>query len=170
MKKIIIYSSKTGNTKKIAEAIHSLDREISIISVDEIKDLSLLENYDTIFLGGWIDRGTFDGKALNLAKEIKEKKVGYFFTLGAEPNSNHCSDCRENIESLLLSNGNEIVAKFWCQGAIDPKLIEWMSQLPIDHHMAPSQERRERWVRAASHPDEGDRVNVMRAFSEAVFS
>lgn len=166
MKKIIVYSSKTGNTKKIAEAIHSLDRSVPLCSIDEIYDPTVLNSYEIIILGGWIDKGTLDSKSLKIAETLSEKKVGYFFTLGADPYSKHCQDSCDNIEALLLEKGNEIVGKFFCQGAIDPQLIAWMNTLPSESKMAPTEERKARWKSAESHPDEGDRVNAMRAFSQ----
>lgn len=162
MKTLITYSSKTGNTKKVAEAI------LTAIPNAELKDINdvLYLDYDLIILGGWIDRATFDSKSLNFAKKLKKKKVAYFFTLGAHPNSDHSKDCVNNIETLLVENNNEIIGKYFCQGAIDPKLISWMSTLPTDHKMHPSEERKQRWKDAASHPNNFDLENTTKTFIE----
>ncbi|MGL4652310.1 flavodoxin family protein [Cetobacterium sp.] len=152
MKILITYSSKTGNTEKVAKAIHESIPEASLLPISEIVNL----DYDLIFVGGWIDKATFDQTALTLAKQIFDKNVAYFFTLGAYPNSDHAKDCVNNIETLLKDNNNNVLDGYFCQGAIDPKLIAWFSTLPSDHKMAPSEERIKRWEDAKSHPDQSD--------------
>ena len=152
MKILITYSSKTGNTEKIAQAIHKGIPTANLLPISEIVNL----DYDLIFVGGWIDRATFDQTALTLAKQIFDKNVAYFFTLGAYPRSEHAKDCVNNIETLLKNNNNNILGGYFCQGAIDPKLISWLSTLPSDHKMSPNEERKKRWEDAKSHPDQLD--------------
>ena len=58
MKNIVIYSSMTGNTKKIAEKICETLGDAEIFSCQNApKDLS---GYDLIFLGYWLKRGAPD--------------------------------------------------------------------------------------------------------------
>jgi flavodoxin len=160
MKILVTYSSKTGNTKKIAEAIHSS------LPKSELKDISDVDNldYDVILVGGWVDKATFDAKSLKFTETLKNRKTGFFFTLGAYPDSKHAQDCVENIQNLFLKNENEIVGHYFCQGAIDPKLMEWMSKLPANHSHAPDEARRKRWADAASHPDNNDIAKAKEAF------
>lgn len=165
MKILITYSSKTGNTEKVAKAIHENIPQASLLPISEIVNL----DYDLIFIGGWIDRATFDQTALTLAKQIFDKNVAYFFTLGAYPDSDHAKDCITNIETLLKDNNNNIHGGYFCQGAIDPKLIAWFSTLPSDHKMAPSEERTKRWDAAKSHPDESD-LNKAKEFALSIMN
>lgn len=160
MKILITYSSKTGNTKKVAESIFSAIPTADLKNVDELENL----DYDFIIIGGWIDKGIFDPKGLKIAKEIFNKKVAFFFTLGAYPDSQHAKDCVTNITKLLEENNNEVIGHFFCQGAIDPKLIAWMSSLPSNHVMAPSEERKKRWADASTHPDKLDLENAYKTF------
>lgn len=152
MKILITYSSKTGNTEKVAKAIHKSIPTAEILAISELQNL----DYDLIFVGGWIDRSTYDQMALTLVKQIFDKKVAYFFTLGAYPDSDHAKDCIKNIEQLLTDNNNEVMGGYFCQGAIDPKLIEWLSTLPSDHRMSPNEQRKQRWEDAKTHPDTSD--------------
>ncbi|MBC2851539.1 flavodoxin [Cetobacterium sp. 8H] len=152
MKILITYSSKTGNTEKVAKAIFEEIPSADFLPISEVKSL----DYDLIIIGGWIDRATFDNNALVFSKNIMKKNVAYFFTLGAYPNSAHALDCVKNIDALFNENENIITGKYFCQGAIDPKLISWLSTLPSDHKMAPSDERRQRWEDAKSHPNSED--------------
>lgn len=167
MKILITYSSKTGNTKKVAEAIKSQLPQADIFPVSEMQSMEKIGNYDLIFIGGWIDRGTFNAEAIKTIEFIKNKKTAYFFTLGAYPDSKHAEDCVNNIDALLEKNLNEIVGRYFCQGAIDPKLIEYLSKLPQGHIMSPNEERKKRWEDAASHPDINDLENAKK-FAEDI--
>ncbi len=160
MKTLIAYSSKTGNTKKVGEAI------LKAFPKGEIKDIKDVDNlnYDLIIVGTWIDKGTADAKALKFIETIKDKKTAYFFTLGAFPNSKHANDCIENIDKLFLANENTTLGNFHCQGAIDPKLISWMSELPAEHPHSPNKERIDRWEEASRHPNEEDFKNAYNYF------
>lgn len=152
MKTLIAYSSKTGNTKKIGEAI------LKAFPKGEMKDIADINNFDhdLIIIGAWIDKGTADKKALDFIKKIKGKKVAYFFTLGAFPNSEHANNCIKNINKLFLDNKNIIIGNFHCQGTIDPKLISWMTDLPSEHPHSLNKERIERWEEASKHPNKDD--------------
>lgn len=162
MKTLITYSSKTGNTKKVAEAIKKGINNSEILDISDVENL----NYDVLIIGGWIDKGTFDVKTLNFAKTIKGKKIAFFFTLGAYPDSQHANDCIQNITNLFVQNGNEVLGNFHCQGAIDPRLIEVMKSFGENHSHAPTPERVKRWEVASKHPDDNDLQNASNYFKE----
>lgn len=162
MKTLIVYSSRTGNTKKVAEAIFSVlpaGTEIAPVESAPAPDA-----YDCVIVGFWVDRGTANEEMRDYLPKISGKKVGIFFTLGANPASPHAAKSCENAIALLGANC-EVVAKFWCQGAIDPQLIEWMSHLGADHPHAPNPERIARWKESAKHPDESDIEAAKAAFA-----
>jgi len=162
MKILIAYSSKTGNTRKVAEAIHAELPKAELIDVKNSPDPS---SYDLIFLGCWIDKGTADAEAQKFIKKLDGKRIAIFSTLGAYPDSDHAIKSLENIATLLSSC--TVVDRWICQGAIDPKLIAWMSELPGEHPHSPDDARRKRWKDAQSHPDKQDFENV-RAWAAKV--
>ena len=56
MKTIVLYSSRTGNTKKVAQAVAgALPAGTPCLPVAEAP--SDIEAYDLVFLGYWVDRG-----------------------------------------------------------------------------------------------------------------
>lgn len=165
MKSLIVYSSKTGNTKKVAEAILSvLPAGTEIFPVENAPDP---DGYDFVAAGYWVDKGTANQEMAAYLPKIRGKKVGVFFTLGAFPDSPHAEESFRN-GSALLGEDCEVVAKFWCQGAIDPKLTEWMSKLPAEHPHAPNPERLRRWAEAAKHPDGNDLEAAKDAFRNVI--
>lgn len=166
MKILVTYSTKTGNTKKIAEQIHKALDNSELFDISEVKNL----DYDLIVVGTWIDKATADLKALEFIKTIKDKKVAFFFTLGAYSDSNHAQDCIKNIKNLFEENNNTVLGHYHCQGAIDPKLIEFMkAKFPIGHPHGPTPERIQRWKDASTHPDENDLKNAYEYFSKLNF-
>ncbi|MDY0191533.1 MAG: flavodoxin family protein [Desulfuromonas sp.] len=155
MKTLICYSSKTGNTAKIAQAIQAALPHADLHSVDENPDP---DNYELIFVGFWVDKGTADDKAKKYMQRLNQQTVALFATLGANPDSQHARDSL-NKAAQLIPAGN-IVARFICQGAIDPKLTARMSTMPEDHPHAPDAARIKRWQEAKEHPNSSDCANA----------
>ncbi len=148
MKILIAFSSRTGNTRKIAEAIHTSLPQAGFFDMDNAPDP---EPFDLIYIGFWVDKGTADEKTQAYIQTISNKKVALFATLGAYPDSAHAAESLDNVEKLIPDC--RVVNRFICQGAIDPKLIEWMSKLPPEHPHSPDKERIKRWKAASTHPD-----------------
>lgn len=164
MKMLVTYSSKTGNTRKIAEAIHQALPEAELYPVEEAPDA---HDYDLVFVGFWVDRGTADEQAAGYLRCISGKSVALFATLGAYPDSDHA---RESLDKAAQIIPNCLVVdRFICQGAVAPKLIAWMSQLPPEHPHAPDAARIQRWQDAERHPDETDLHNA-RTWAARVYS
>ena len=154
MKKILIaYSSKTGNTEKIAQALyegHSDTCELK--KVTEIQDAN---TYDVVFVGYWVDKGGPDAKAKALLSTLKGKKVVLFQTLGAEAYSEHGRTSFANA-AKYLSSDCMVLGTLSIQGAIDPQLIAAMSKMPAGSPHAPSEASKKRWAAASTHPDAAD--------------
>lgn len=148
---LICYSSKTGNTRKIAEAIQQAIPEAEMFPVESAPEPS---QFDLVFMGFWVDKGTADANAIKYMTTLKAQKVALFATLGAYPESQHAQDSLDNAVNLIPDC--DVVARFICQGAIDRKLTDWMRTLPPEHPHAPNAERIQRWTDAASHPNEDD--------------
>jgi len=155
MKSMVVFSSKTGNTKKVARVIfEALPDPKNIFTVEENPSI---EQYDLIVLGYWVDKGTADTKARNFFEKVKDKKIAIFGTLGAYPDSEHADSCRANVRALLKEN--TILGDFICQGKVDPKLIEMMAAMAKgdpNHFHAMNPERKERLKEAEKHPNEQD--------------
>ena len=162
MKTLIVYSSKTGNTKKVAEAVY----KVMPAGCDfyDVKSAPDPDKYDFIAVGFWVDKGGPDSKSRDYIKKITGKKVAVFATLGAYPDSIHALECINAGKKAL--EGNDILGEFICQGKLDPALKKWMEKLPSDHPHAPDESRRKRWNDAESHPDEADLEKAASVFRE----
>lgn len=132
MKNLIIYSSKTGNTKKLAYGIYENLKEkydFDIQDMENIKDISVINEYDVILVGFWIDRGTANAKAKKFIKSIKNKKLILFATLAANPASKHGLDVIKNMNKLADSS-NTLIETGLYNGLADPKLMEKLKTKP----------------------------------------
>lgn len=166
MKSMIIYSSLTGNTKLVAEAIFTvLPRPAEIYPVELAP---LADDYDFVVVGFWVDRGTADKKAQNYLQSLRNKKVGLFATLGAYPDSDHARESMVNAASLLDAS-NQLAGTFICQGKVDPKLIEKFKDLSPGHPHAMTPEREARHREAAKHPNDEDLKKAKLIFTEIIY-
>jgi flavodoxin len=161
---LIVYSSKTGNTRKLAEGIRrgladALGQEARIAAVEENPDPA---GADWILAGFWADRGNADQKALHYLKSLEGRKIGLFGTLGACPNSEHAGDIGKKARDTAAEK-NTVLGCFLCQGRIDPALTERFKSLPADNPHAMTPERMKLHEEAAKHPDEKDIQDAVAA-------
>lgn len=156
MKSLVVYSSRTGNTQKVARTIYdALPEPKDIFSAKEAPDPS---GYDFLALGFWVDKGMVNAGSARYMETVKDKKIGLFGTLGAYPDSDQARQCLKNARALVKDN--EILGEFLCQGKVDPALIKMMD----DPHHSMTPERRARLEEAAKHPDEKDLANAKALF------
>jgi flavodoxin len=154
---LIVYSSKTGNTRKLAEGIQkglaeALGAEPRIAAVEENPDPA---GAGWILVGFWADKGKADQKASQYLESLEGCRVGLFGTLGADPTSEHARNTARSAQDLAAEK-NTVLGYFLCQGKIDPALTEAFKKLPADNPHAMTEERMARHREAAKHPDEKD--------------
>lgn len=168
VKTIVLYSSRTGNTKKVAEAICSvLPKGTNCIDIKNSPED--LESYDCIFMGFWIDKGTADSLAAEQIKKLHNPYIALFATLGADPESEHARKCLINAANLL-PEGITSMNNFICQGAIDPKIIEMMyNMFPVGHPHGKTPGNDALHKRASTHPDDIDLKNA-KIFAKNVWN
>lgn len=75
----IVYSSKTGNTRLLADAIREVAGD-DCIYFGEPSDAAL--SADILYVGFWTDKGTCDSTVADFLKKLDGKKVFLFGTAG----------------------------------------------------------------------------------------
>lgn len=166
MKTIVAYSSKTGNTKRVGEAI-AKHYTIESFAIENLSD-HILSDIDQIILGSWVDKGLPEAKTREMITRLHNKKVGIFLTLGADPHSEHAVTALDRFEQLVEEQHNQVVARFICQGKIDPRLTEMFKKLGDASPHKMDETRIARHKEAAKHPDEQDLQQAIDAFSSIV--
>ncbi|MCP4132095.1 MAG: flavodoxin [bacterium] len=164
MKVLVSYSSRTGNTEKVARAIYkALPAGADIYPVESAPSP---ESYDLVVIGFWFRRGTADSKTLDYLPAVNNKKVALFATLGAYPDSDHALvgmdrviELLETDEEAVTGTKNIIIDSFICQGKVNPGVLG-------KHPMTP--EREKRLNEAAKHPDKTDLANAGKFIKKVV--
>ncbi len=109
----IVYSSRTGNTKQLAEAVRASLGEQTCLYMGPPDDRALAA--DRLYVGFWTDKGTCDAATAGFLSKVSGKEVLLFGTagFGGEP---------AYFESILsrvaqcLGQGNTLIGSFMCQG------------------------------------------------------
>lgn len=162
MRILLTYSSKTGNTKKVAEAIGDA---IGVTPID-VRTEPNAGDYDLIIAGYWVDKGGPDATMKKYLETIRDKDVALFLTLGMPRDHKHAADSLDSGIACLDAS-NTYLGGFACQGKIDPALLEMMKKMfPEGHPHAVTPERIERHKAAATHPDEKDLSDARAYFTE----
>jgi flavodoxin len=126
MKSLVVYSSQTGNTRKLAKAVlEALPDEKAIYPIDEAPDPS---DYGFIAVGFWLMGGKPDSKSSEYLSKIGKKPLFLFATHGAGAGSDHAINGMEVAKSL--ASESDIKGTYSCQGEVDPKILEKASKNP----------------------------------------
>lgn len=167
MRSSIVFSSLTGNTKKVADEILKIMPEGT--KIYDLKDLNQELDDELLVLGYWVDKAKPNKEMHEFMESLKGKKIITFGTLGAYPDSPHAKEVKENTTKILEEN-NTVLGNFLCQGKINPKLTEMFMKSGGEnnvHIMTP--ERIKRHEDAAKHPNEKD-FNNAKAFVEDIIN
>lgn len=114
MKYLVVYTSKTGNTQKLAMEIFAAIPDTSKDFYD-ISELPPDKEADVYFIGFWIDRGTCSMEILDFISELHGKKVALFGTCGMGSNPDYYHTIEEKIK-VFLPEDNQYLGSFLCQG------------------------------------------------------
>ncbi len=121
MKSLVLYSSRTGNTQKLAQTVYDvLPDEKQLVSITELA--SLAEDYDFIAAGFSIMGGRVEPRAKKFLQAFDKKaNLFLFLTHGSLRQSQLVKDVR--AQALALVPNANVVGTFSCQGEADPKVI-----------------------------------------------
>jgi len=129
MKALVAYMSKTGNTKKVAEAIfEALDCEKEIMPVEQVADIS---GYDLSFLGFPVQRFGPDPKTVRLLQQHCQpgRDVALFITHAAPEDEAQLPEWLAGFRTAAARAN--IVGIFDCQGQLSKGTKRIMSILPM---------------------------------------
>lgn len=127
MKILLAYSSKTKNTKKVAEAIYEQIKDQGEVNLLDIKKQrkKLEKEYDFYILGAWTDKTNANKNMQRFIdqQEIHGKDVALFLTCGVPREHYHADDSINNYIAFMEERNNKIHETFVCQGKVDPKVM-----------------------------------------------
>jgi flavodoxin I len=159
MKALVTYYSETGNTKKLALAIHEVIHfEKELMS---IQDVQSTKGFDIIFFGFPVIAHSVPGKALNFITGLPEgQKIAFFSTHGSLRGGQMPKQAFEH--AIGLASKAKVLGHFGCRGQVDHKVIDALMK-KIEH-----QAWAEEAQGASGHPDEHDLADVKKFASEMI--
>ncbi len=166
MKISIVYSSNTGNTKQLAEAIKEEIKNENIIYFGNVNEK--IPDADLYIIGSWTDKGNASKDIIEFLKTLKDKKIIYFGTAGYGGGSEYYDILFKRIKNDIDSS-NIILGHFYCQGRmpiqVKEKYIEMITKNPEDANLKVNIKNFEE---ALSHPDQTDLKNVRQWINKII--
>lgn len=108
----IIFSSLTGNTRKLADKIHEILPKESC-DYFGTADAQGTES-ELLYIGFWTDKGNADSDTLDFLSKLKNKKIFLFGTAGFGGSDAYFQRILGNVKSAIDSS-NTIVGEYMCQ-------------------------------------------------------
>ena len=157
----IVFSSLTGNTKLLADAIHEAlpKEECEYFGVGKAEEL----RSEVIYVGFWTDKGKADESSSDFLKQLRGKQVFLFGTAGFGGSEEYFNKILKAVQKDLHSS-NTVIGSFMCQGKMPMSVrqrYENMKKQPL--HLPNLDAMIENFDKALSHPDADDLERLKRA-------
>ncbi|MBQ9068465.1 MAG: hypothetical protein IJ131_05280 [Eggerthellaceae bacterium] len=149
----IAVSSRTGNTAYIAEGVVDAARSTgwTIVETENGK----APKTDVVVICFWCRRHSLDDASLEYLSLCEGKRILALGTFGGYPTGAYAKKVRDNVANAI-SERNECLGVFLCQGKLNESRIEKRRALPPDdpHHL--DDFGYERALEGLKHPNETD--------------
>ena len=157
MKYAIVYSSKTGNTKLLAQAIGSALPPEDCLYFGPPSPEALTAQ--RVYVGFWTDKGTCDGETQAFLSSLTNQEVFLFGTAGFGGAPAYFAKILAAAQAHVPASAH-VLGSFMCQGKM-PQAVrqryETMEDSPRRTAML------ENFDKALSHPDQADLDGVKKA-------
>ena len=156
----IVYSSLTGNTKVLADAIHEAlpQDECEYFGVSD----TVIPSSELLYIGFWTDKGNADTKTLQLLSQLKNKQIFLFGTAGFGGSDVYFRKILNQVKQFVDAS-NVIVGEYMCQGRMPQTVRErYVKMREQPNRMADLDSRIENFDRALSHPNAEDLENLKK--------
>ena len=153
----IVYSSRTGNTKALADAIREVlpPEDCCYFGPPDAAALAA----QRLYIGFWTDKGTCDGDTAAFLAQLSNQEVFLFGTAGFGGSAEYFEQIAHRVETLLPA-GVTVLGHHLCQGRMP---------MPVRQRYAAMEDspRRtqmlENFDAALSHPDAEDLRQLQNA-------
>ena len=117
----IVFSSSTGNTKKLADAIYETLPKDKCDYFGE--NDSKIPSSALVYIGFWTDKGNADNKTLELLAKLKNKKIFLFGTAGFGGSDEYFEKILGQVKQSIDSS-NVVIGEYMCQGKMPQSVRE----------------------------------------------
>lgn len=127
MKYAIVYSSRTGNTRQLADQIHALLAEQDVVYFGEPSEKALDAQY--IYVGFWTDKGTCDENIAAFLKQITTQKIFLFGTAGFGGSEDYFAQIISRVAEQINPSA-QVVGTYMCQGKMPESVRRRYEAMP----------------------------------------
>lgn len=164
MKYAIVYSSRTGNTKLLAQTLRDALPAADCVYFGT-PDRAALEA-DRIYVGFWTDKGTCDQDTALFLKTVSDQDIYLFGTAGFGENQEYFDKIVRHT-AKHMSKDAHLIGSFMCQGKMPMTVRERYEKMLSSPVKVPNiQGMIENFDKALTHPDAAD----LDALKNAVLS
>lgn len=117
----IIFNSKTGNTRKLADAIHEALPQENCDLFGAVE--GNVPASETLYIGFWTDKGSADKATAELLAKLKNRKIFLFGTAGFGGSEEYFTNILDNVKKLI-NESNTVVGEYMCQGRMPDSVRE----------------------------------------------
>ena len=150
----IVFSSLTGNTKKLADTIYEMlpKDKCDYFGANELK----VSQSDLLYIGFWTDKGNADNKTLELLSQLKNKKIFLFGTAGFGGSDVYFKKILGQVKQSIDAS-NVIIGEYMCQGKMPQSVRDrYIKMKENPEHPANLDVLIKNFDCALSHPDTKD--------------
>ncbi len=124
----VLYVSRGGSTKKIAEAI----AEEAKTKAKDLRTNPRISNFDIAFIGSGNYGGSPDKEIVSITQRVnvKNRKIAVFGTFGGQWNA------VTEMEEVFTKAGAKIIGKWGCRG----KFLFFSRKSPTEHDLKAARE------------------------------
>lgn len=156
----IVYSSRTGNTAMLAQAVREAlpQEDCRYFGAPAPQALTA----DTVYVGFWTDKGTCDEPTARFLQSLTDQKVFLFGTAGFGGAPAYFQQILDRVKANLAP-GVQVTGTYMCQGKMPPAVRDRyaaMEESPRRTAML------ENFDQALSHPDQEDLARLQAAVGE----
>ncbi len=158
MQYAIIYSSRTGNTKMLAEAIRSALPQNDCIYFGPPDSDAL--SAQKIYIGFWTDKGSCSEDLQDFIRQLTHQDVFLFGTAGFGIRSEYYDTILQNVRQLLPKTIN-VIGSFMCQGKMPQSIRDRYVKMAQSPNPQPNLDLLiANFDQASTHPDHHDLENL----------
>ncbi len=170
MKYAIVYDSRTGNTRQLAETIaESLPMEgrLAYGCVEDV-DQTAIDAAERVYVGFWTNKGYCSDEIATLLAGLAGREVFLFGTAGFGSDETYFAGVAARVLANLPGSA-EVVGTFMCQGRMPLSVRTRYERMAIENpaQAARMQQMIENFDQAATHPDASDLVRLRAALEVA---
>ena len=173
----IVFSSRTGNTAELAEAVREALPEgtceyFGSVNGDDgggcDRTGSAIPASETLFVGFWTNQGVADQAAQKLLGQLRNRKIFLFGTAGFGGSEAYFQAILGKTKAFI-DDSNTVIGTYMCQGKMPLSVRErYMKMKEQPDHMPNIDAMIENFDKALSHPDADDLKKLANLVSEAI--